>query len=99
MEDCMKTSKLTKPALLLAAVLIAAMPLAADKPVTMDVPMDITDFDLCSGEDVHLSGVAEVSMSVRMDSNRAHIIAHVNEHLKGNGLTSGATYLADARVD
>jgi hypothetical protein len=89
-------SKPTKPVLLLAAMLIAAMPMAADKPVTTDVPMDITDIDFCSGEEVHLSGVAEVSMSVRMDSNRAHIVGLVNEHLEGNGLTTGARYVADA---
>ena len=63
MESRMTTSKPTKPFPLLAAMLIAAMPMAADKPVTTDVPMDITDFDFCSGEEVHLSGVAEVSMS------------------------------------
>ena len=92
----MTISKPTKPFLLLAATLIAAMPMAADKPVTTDVPMDITDMDFCSGEEVHLSGVAEVSMSVTIDSNRAHIVGLVNEHLEGSGLSTGASYVADA---
>ena len=92
----MTTSKPAKPFLLLAAMLIAAMPMAADKPVTMDVPIDITDFDICSNEEVHLSGIAEVSIAVTMDANRAHIVSLVNEHLEGNGLTTGARYVADA---
>jgi hypothetical protein len=92
----MTTSKFAKPVLLLAAMLIAAVPIAANIPVTMDVPMDITDFDLCSGEEVHLSGIAEVSTSVTIDSNMAHIFGLVNEHLKGIGLSTGASYVADA---
>jgi hypothetical protein len=92
----MTISKPTKPFLLLAATLIAVTPMAADKPVTTDVPMDITDMDFCSGEEVHLSGVAEVSMSVTIDSNSAHIVGLVNEHLEGSGLSTGATYIADA---
>jgi hypothetical protein len=92
----MKTSTSAKPVLMLAAILIAAMPVAADIPVTMDVPMDITGFDLCSGEEVHLSGIAEVSISVTIDSNRAHIVSLVNEHLEGNGYSTGARYVADA---
>jgi hypothetical protein len=98
-ESQMATSKPAKSVLLLAAMLISAMLVAANPPVTMDIPMDITDFDTCSGEDVHLSGTAEFSMSVTMDSNRAHIVGHVNEHLKGNGLSSGASYVADAMGD
>ena len=92
----MTTSKSAKPVLLLAAMLIAVAPIAANNPVTMDVPMDITDFDLCSGEVVHLSGIAEVSISVTIDANRAHIVSLVNEHLKGIGLSTGASYVADA---
>jgi hypothetical protein len=92
----MTTSKPAKPVLLLAAMLIAAMPIAADIPVFTAVPIDVTDFDICSGEDVHLSGIAKVLISVTIDSNRAHIVSLVNEHLEGNGLSTGARYIADA---
>jgi hypothetical protein len=92
----MTTSKTARPVLLLAAMWIAAMPIAANIPVTMDVPIDITDFNICSGEQVHLSGIAEVSMSVTIDANTAHIVSLVNEHLQGNGLSTGASYVADA---
>jgi hypothetical protein len=92
----MTPSKPAKPLLLLAAMLIAAMPTAADVPVITYVPMDITDIDLCSGEYVHLSGVAQVLTSVTIDSNRAHLVGLVNEHLEGNGLSTGARYVADA---
>ena len=92
----MTTSKPAKPLLLLAAILIAAMPMAADVPVPMDVPIYIAGFDVCSGEYVHLSGIAHVVMSVTIDANSAHLIGLVNEHLDGNGLTTGARYVADA---
>jgi hypothetical protein len=35
-------------------------------------------------------------MSATIDSSRAHIVGLVNEHLEGNGLTTGARYVADA---
>jgi len=92
----MTTSKPAKSVLILAAILIGAMPIAADVPVFMDVPIDITDFNICSGEDVHLSGIAQVLTSVTIGSNRAHLVGLVNEHLEGNGLTTGARYVADA---
>src|SRR4029077_21101301 len=92
----MTTSKPAQSLLLLAVMLIAAMPTAADVPVIMNVPIDITDFNICSGEYVHLSGIAMVLISVTINSNRAHIVSLVNEHLEGNGLTTGARYIADA---
>jgi hypothetical protein len=92
----MTTSKSAKPVLLLAAMLIAAVPIAANVPVIMDVPIDIIDVDICSGEAVHLSGIAEVLTSVTISSNMAHIVSLVNEHLVGKGLSTGATYIADA---
>ena len=97
----MTTSKSAKSVLLLAAILIAAMPIAADVPVPMDVPIYITGFDVCSGETVQLSGIAHVVMSVTIDANSAHLIGLVNEHLEGNGMTTGASYVADgmAHVD
>jgi len=91
----MTTSKPAKPLLLLAAILIAAMPMAADVPVPMDVPIYIAGFDVCSGEYVHLSGIAHVVMSVTIDANSAHLIGLVNERLGGNGVSTGASYVAD----
>ena len=88
-----------KPATIFgAALLILILPAAADTPVTEDVPIAISGPDLCSGEDVFLSGIAEVSMQIDLDGTSAHLIGHVNEHLTGFGSTSGATYLSDAKA-
>ena len=85
--------------LLPCALLIVATRMGADTPITFDVPMDITDIDLCTGEEVHLSGDAEVSMFIDFDANLAHIYGHVTEHLKGMGLSTGVSYSASVSAD
>jgi len=55
--------------------------------------MDMTLTDSCSGEDVHFTGVADISANRTINNNQAHAFALVNMHLTGQGLTSGASYL------
>jgi hypothetical protein len=86
---------------LLTSLVLLGAPVAADNPntTTMDVPVDSTGSDPCSGEDVRVTGTEEVSATVTITGTMAHLVGHTYGHLVGTGLTSGAGYIANVRAD
>ena len=87
--------------LLLTSLLLLGAPVVADNAntTTMEVPVDSTGPDPCTGEDVHVTGTEEVSTTVTMSATRAHLVGHARGHLVGVGLTSGAMYTAIVMAD
>ena len=74
----------------LAGVMV--LPLMAANLINTDMPISTTLFDPCSNEDINLDGSAHLVGNGTLNNNTVHIIAQVNEHLVGTGVSSGATY-------
>jgi hypothetical protein len=90
----MMTFKPLKRILRSAGVLI--FPLMAANLINTDMPISETLFDPCSNEDVNLNGSAHLVGNGTLNNNTVHVIAQVDEHLVGTGVSSGATYRLNA---
>ena len=75
---------------------VLALPLLAANLINTDISVSETLFDPCSNEDVNLNGSAHLVGNGTLNNNTIHLIAQVEEHLVGTGVTSGATYTLDA---
>ena len=84
-------------AVVVSLVLVARLARAAVF-IQQDIPISITGFDSCTGEDILVSGTAhEVGAATLDNAGGAHIVAHVNfQDVSGVGLTSGTVYHATA---
>ena len=74
-----------KRILRLAGVL--TLPLMAANLININVPVSETLFDPCSNECVNLSGSAHMVGNGTLSNNTVHIVAQVDEHLVGTGVT------------
>ena len=91
------STRLLRPAVLAIVLLIGARPTVPAILFHDTVAVDTIVPDPCSGEDVHFTGVAEVSANLTINNSQAHAFALVNIHLTGTGLTSGANYLLNGK--
>ena len=91
------STRLLRPAVLAIVLLIGARPTVPAILFHDTVAVDTIVPDPCSGEDVHFTGDAQVSATLTINGNQAHVFALVNIHLTGTGLTSGAHYLLNGK--
>ncbi len=92
----MTNRKIATSILSFATLLLLAAPARPAELINMDVPVDDIVYDPCTDELVELSGTAHVSGSLTVNGNTYHLNAHVNYHITGIGLTSGASYSSNS---
>ncbi|MGH6851744.1 MAG: hypothetical protein ACREDJ_00800 [Methylocella sp.] len=91
-----KSLFLSSLAVLALVALCAAVPAWANPPTTVTLTDNLTEFDVCSGENVHFVGTTTVSTAESIQNGIAHLQMHVIIRDDGAGQTTGARYKLDA---
>ena len=88
--------KMLFAAVSLAALVAGGIPAAfAGPPVKTTFPVDFIFGDPCTGEQVHFTGSETFSIALSSNANTFHESIHINAHLDGVGLSTGAKYRAN----